>query len=61
MACMLWNSCQGDVITYYPSLEATNPGSVIYSVVSLEMEVTDSMMAEREYIIDQHKTRLVLF
>lgn len=57
MVCTLQNSCQGDVITHYPSLEATNPGSVIYSVVFSEMEVTEWW--RREYIIDQHKTRLV--
>lgn len=43
--CTLQYSCQSDVITHYPSLEATNPGS-IYSVFS-EMEVTESVMAER--------------
>ena len=43
--CTLQYSCQGDVITHYPSLETTNPGS-IYSVFS-EMEVTESVMAER--------------
>lgn len=45
--CTPQNSCQGNVITHYPSLEATNPGSAIYSVVFSEMEVTDSVMAER--------------
>lgn len=36
----LQNSCLGDVITHYPSLEATNPDSAIYCAVFSEMEVT---------------------
>ena len=45
--CTLQNSCQGDVITHYPSLGATNPGSAIYSVVFAETGVTDRAMAKR--------------
>lgn len=43
----LQNSCLGDVITHYPSLEGRNPDSAIYSTGFSEMEVTESLMAKR--------------
>lgn len=52
MVCTLRNSCQGDVIAHYPSLKATNPGSAINSVVSLEMEVTECDGGERTLLIN---------
>lgn len=49
--CTLRNCCQGDVITHYPSREATDPGAAICSAVFSEMKVTDSAAGKKTTLL----------